>query len=135
MDIATQDKALEAARQTVLDYLGAMQDRDLDAAGKFLVPEPDLRFPGGVRPKSPSAIAESTAQRYQSVAKKIEKASAWVDGDAIRVLVHGTLYGAWVDGEPFEGVAFMDLFRVRDGLIESQHVLNESAEIVLKRTA
>ena len=133
MHVTEQEENLETARRIVLDYLGAMAKRDLERAARYFVANPDIRFPGGLRPASPKEIAESTAQRYKRVTKQIEQVSTWKDDDAIGVLVHGTLYGEWLDGEKFEGVAFMDLFRVKDGLIHSQHVLNESAEFVLAR--
>ena len=43
----------------------------------------------------------------------------------------GTLYGEWPDGTPFEGNRYIDRFVVRDGLIVSQDVWNDSAERLL----
>jgi len=43
----------------------------------------------------------------------------------------GTLYGEWSDGTPFEGNRYIDRFVVRDGLIVSQDVWNDSADRLL----
>ena len=45
----------------------------------------------------------------------------------------GTLYGAWPDGTAFEGNRYVDRFTVRDGLIVSMEVWNDSAERLLER--
>ena len=45
----------------------------------------------------------------------------------------GTLYGAWLDGTPFEGNRYVDRYVVRDGLIVKMDVWNDSAEWLLVR--
>ncbi len=53
--------------------------------------------------------------------------------DATTVYSLGTLYGAWPDGTAFEGNRYVDRFTVRDGLIVSMEVWNDSAERLLDR--
>ena len=45
----------------------------------------------------------------------------------------GTLYGEWPDGTPFEGNRYVDRFTVRDGLIVTMEVWNDSAERLLTK--
>ncbi len=45
----------------------------------------------------------------------------------------GTLYGAWPDGEAFEGNRYVDRYVVSHGLIVRMDVWNDSAEWLLVR--
>jgi hypothetical protein len=45
------------------------------------------------------------------------------------VYVYGTLAGQALDGSPFDGVRFIDRFALDDGLIVSQMVWNDLAEV------
>lgn len=125
----------ETACRTVLDYLRAMEARDLDAAQGFLAAGAVLVFPGGRRLTSVHEVAAGSARRYRHVAKTIDRCEAWPTADGISVLVTGTLYGEWADGERFDGIRFMDLFDLADGRITGQYVLNETAEIAIKRNS
>ena len=54
------------------------------------------------------------------------------DAEAI-VYNIGTLYGAWLDGTPFEGNRYVDRYVVAHGKIVQMDVWNDSAEWMLVR--
>lgn len=113
----------------VLDYLGAMERRELDAASGMLGVGFEMRFPGTDAMTRLGELLEWSRDRYAFVAKTIEGVEALPDGARSVVYVRGTLSGEWTDGTPFEGIRFIDRFELEDGLITRQDVWNDIAEV------
>lgn len=109
-------------------YLAAMEARDLDRAASFLSDGARLVFPGGRVLDGVDAIVANSGGRYRRVAKRIERREAWGEPGGLRVLIAGTLHGAWRDGTPFEGIRFIDLFAFQGDRIVSQEVWNDVGE-------
>jgi hypothetical protein len=109
-------------------YLDLMERRALDEAQGLLAPGAILTFPGGRKPSSTAAIAGGSASKYRRVAKKFDgwdvcprEPEGWI------VFAHGTLFGEWIDGTPFENVRFIDRFEVAAEGIVRQDVWNDTA--------
>ncbi|MEV0783822.1 hypothetical protein AB0I52_12760 [Streptomyces sp. NPDC050423] len=118
-----------APAQTIDRYLQFCEDRELEAAGRLLTQEPRLVFPGGaVYGSLPEMVADQRG-RYRWVRKH---RGPYFEGRTpdglVTVTSLGTLYGEDMDGKPFEGVRYTDVFVLRDGLIAEQHVYNDLSE-------
>lgn len=122
---------LDEARDLAVAYLEAMERRDLDTARGFVGPAPEITFPGGRRFSSIDEIVANSSGRYRRVCKTITRRDAWDAGEAIGVLITGTLYGEWPDGSTFDGIRFADRFDIVDGRIVRQEVWNDAGERVL----
>jgi len=122
------------ALDRALAYLAAMEARDLESA-RHQVAEGDLElvFPGGRRFTRIDQIVQNSSGRYRLVKKRITGREAWASDGRVKVLITGTLYGAWPDGTPFENIRFADLFEFDGGRIVKQHVWNDAGEHILAR--
>jgi phenylpyruvate tautomerase PptA (4-oxalocrotonate tautomerase family) len=116
------------ASDLVKSFLQAMQERNLTLAQSFLHPEFAMCFPGGVHMRNLSELIGWAQQRYSAISKNYEQFEESWQGDTTVVFCHGTLQGTWLQGEPFEGIRFIDRMEVRDGLITRQDVWNDLAE-------
>ena len=112
--------------QTVREYLGAMERRDLAKAKSFLAPGFHMLFPGGRRFDTLEQLVESAKGRYRSARKTYERYET--AGDA--VYCYGTLHGELLDGAPYSGIRFIDRFTVRGGKLVDQNVWNDMAEVL-----
>jgi len=111
-------------------YLELMERRALDQAQTFLASNAVLTFPGGRTITNAAAIATNSGSRYQRVAKKFDGWDVCArTPEGWTVFSHGTLYGEWIDGSPFENVRFIDRFEISSSGIIRQDVWNDSAEI------
>jgi hypothetical protein len=124
----------EAAR--IVDaFLEASMRPDPDRAATFMTPDVRITFTGGRVFGHPRDATAFNAARYRWVKKRIDRNDV-VPGDRETIVYNlGTLYGEWPDGTPFEGNRYVDRFVVRDGLIVSQDVWNDSAERILEMHA
>ncbi len=114
-------------------FLAAMEEGDLATAAAYLAGQPEFVFPGNRRMNDLAAIDAAVGRRYRRIRKRIEMVDvAGSDAEAI-VHVHGTLFGEWPDGTPFEGIRFIDRFRIEEGRIVSQMVWNDAGEAILAR--
>ncbi len=119
--------------ETVRVYLETHMIPDPVAAAKYVGPGFALTFTGGRKFDSPTGASSFNARRYKWVKKNMDRFET-VPGDTETVVYSlGTLYGEWPDGTPFEGNRYVDRFVVRDGLIVSQDVWNDSAERLLTK--
>jgi hypothetical protein len=116
------------ASDVVRDFLQAMQARDMALAQSFLSSDFRMCFPGSVVMHNLSELTAWAAQRYSRIGKHYEQFEESWQGDATVVFCHGTLHGAWLNGETFEGIRFIDRMEVRGGLIYRQDVWNDLAE-------
>lgn len=117
---------------TMVDsFLRLCEERQLAEASKFLASGAKLVFPGGVVYEDLDALVADSKSRYKEVRKSRDEYSIGVRvSDGAKVCVStGTLFGATLWGTKFAGVRYIDVFIVRDGLIQEQHVWNDLAEV------
>lgn len=124
-----------AAKAIVETYLHLSMIPDPEGAACHVAPELRIIFTGGRRFSSPAETAAFNAKRYKWVKKRFLRTDAALDPETGEVHVYNTgyLYGQWPDGTPFETNRYIDIFRLRDGLIVETQVWNDSAEILLDR--
>lgn len=103
------------------------------ASNAFIAPNVEITFTGGRRFAAPQEIGTFNATRYRWVKKKIAGFDIAPGAKETIVYCHGTLYGEWPDGTPFEGNRFVDRMVFTGGQIVKIDVWNDSAEILLKR--
>jgi hypothetical protein len=116
------------AAAVVDGYLQLCEDRDLEAASRYLAPGVRMQFPDGEEYDSLTEMAASSGGKYRWVRKRRDRfAVGTLDGRATVTSI-GTLYGERLDGTPFEGVRYVDVFVLdADGLIAEQLVWNDLA--------
>ena len=90
-----------------------------------------MTFTGGQKFDSPAGATNFNARRYKWVKKKMDRYDTVPGEHETVVYVLGTLYGEWPDGTSFEGNRYIDRFVVRNGLVVTQEVWNDSAERLL----
>lgn len=120
--------ALPDPEQIALDYLTAMEARDIDAAESMLATGFRMRFPGTPPMSTLAELIDWSKDRYQFVKKTITSTEASHQNGCAVVYVMGTLAGAWPNGNPFEGIRFIDRFEITGGKLVSQDVWNDLAE-------
>jgi hypothetical protein len=114
--------------QLVDSYLQLCEDRDLDAASRHLAPGLRLQFPGGKEFSSLAEMAAGSAGTYRWVRKRRDRFAVGTLDNCTSVTSIGTLYGERLDGTPFEGVRYVDVFVLdTQGLITEQLVWNDLA--------
>jgi limonene-1,2-epoxide hydrolase len=126
-ELATVGAPASEPVRRVLDFLSAMERRDLDAARTFLGPDFTMCFPGGGEMHRLEELVERSARRYRHVGKDFERVDECAVADRVVVYCSGRLRGEWVDGTPFSGIRFIDRFELRDGWILRQDVWNDVA--------
>ncbi|MBE1284441.1 MAG: tautomerase [Rhodobacteraceae bacterium] len=121
--------ALPDPSQIVLDYLRAMENRDLDAANISLGEGFSMVFPGNRSMTSLTDLIDWAQSRYRFVKKAYSNVEAFQSGDVAVVYTQGALSGEWPDGSMFEGIRFIDRFELSGGKIIKQEVWNDLAEV------
>ncbi|MCA2187931.1 nuclear transport factor 2 family protein [Nonomuraea cavernae] len=118
-----------AAVAVVEDFLAALGRGDRDAAARHLADGAVMIFPGGRRHTTLDELAAASAIRYRHVDKHREEYEAFTDeaGDVV-VWSMGTLFGENNAGVRYDGVRYVDRFRLRDGKIVEQRVWNDLAQ-------
>lgn len=125
----------QQAQSCVRDYLKAMEARRLDDAQRFLAAGARIVFPGGHRYATVADIVAGSRGRYRRVGKHLDPMEVYpMDANRWLVISTGTLHGEWPDGEPFDGIRFIDRFEVGGAGIEVQQVWNDLGEARLART-
>ncbi len=114
-----------------LDFLAALEARELDRAKAMIAPDFQMTFPGGAAFTSFEDLLAWARPRYQRISKTIERVEEALLGEAVAVYVSGTLQGERPDGTPFEGVRFIDRFETQAGVITRQEVWNDMGELGL----
>lgn len=117
------------AGEIVRAFLAAMQSRNLDLAKTFIAPDFVMCFPSQAQFHKLEELVQWGKQRYQNVGKVIDSIEQSWQRDSTIVYCFGTLYGQWPDGTPFEGIRFIDRFKVINNLLVTQDVWNDIAEI------
>lgn len=121
--------ALPDPRQIVLDYLAAMEARDLEQAQTMLGEGFQMVFPGTQPMTALSELIDWSKDRYRFVRKTYDAVEAFQTRGTAVVYARGTLAGAWLDGTAFDGIRFIDRFEVVGGMIVRQDVWNDLAEV------
>jgi hypothetical protein len=118
-------ESLGPAGQLVWDFLTLFAERRYAEANAYLAPGCRMLFPGGVTFTDCTEIPKRAAASYRWVKKVFEHFDEHETPDGTVVYNFGTLRGEWPDGEPFEGVRYIDRFIVRGGKIADQKVWND----------
>ncbi|KQP53559.1 nuclear transport factor 2 family protein [Methylobacterium sp. Leaf106] len=130
-DRSSTDTGTDAAIVTA--YLEASMVPDPERAAGYMAPGIEIVFTGGRVFRHPREVTAFNAGRYAWVKKRMERLDV-VPGEGFTTVYSlGTLYGEWPDGTPFEGNRYVDRFTVRDGLIVTMEVWNDSAERLLTK--
>ncbi|MER2268959.1 nuclear transport factor 2 family protein [Methylobacterium oxalidis] len=133
-DTSAADAVREAAA-IVTAYLEASMVPDPETAARYIAPDLEIVFTGARRFRHPREVTAFNAGRYAWVKKSMERLDVVPGEGQTTVYSLGTLYGAWPDGTTFEGNRYVDRFTVRDGLIVTMEVWNDSAERLLTRAS
>ena len=122
-------------KELVEEFLRIIMIPDPIGARAFTSPDLRIRFTGGRPMRDPAEASAFNAGRYAWVKKRFEQTDlvAGATDDEAIVYNIGTLYGAWLDGTPFEGNRYVDRYVVRQGKIVQMDVWNDSAEWLLVR--
>jgi len=125
--------------QVIDDYLQLCEDRQLDQASSYLADDVEIIFPGNRTYASLQEMARASKGRYAWVRKNRTDYSVGertaTDGVTEQVVTSiGTLYGEKLDGSPFDGIRYIDVFTIRDGRIVRQEVWNDLAETGIVQT-
>lgn len=121
--------------EIVREFLRLVEMRDLDQASRYLADDVHITFPGGRTFTNLDDQVRSSQGRFATVRKVFERMDTVDDGGEVIVYASGTLEGTSLNGDPFDGVRFIDRFVVRDGRIVDQKVWNDLAEsgVLLRR--
>jgi hypothetical protein len=122
-------QSLASAVALIETYLGAMEERDLDAAKSCLGDGFTMIFPGGKILNNLEELIDWASPRYRWVKKSYDRFDPQISDDGIIVYCFGTLYGQWPDGLEFSDIRFIDRFVVKDGKLADQMVWNDLAEV------
>ena len=126
--------ALPDPREIVSQFLTLMEQRDIAAAEEYLDEKFSMTFPGTQPMHRLEDLVNWASKRYRYVVKKYDGFEAFQSpGDEAVVYCRGTLSGEWLDGEPFEGIRFIDRFEVIRGVISKQDVWNDIGEEKIKK--
>jgi len=121
--------ALPDPAKLVLDYLAAMEARDIDRAEAMLGDGFEMVFPGTGPMVRLAELIDWAKGRYRFVKKTYDAVEAFQNGDVAVVYTRGALAGEWPDGAPFSGIRFIDRFEIKGGKITKQDVWNDIAEV------
>lgn len=125
--LSTLSKEAEIVRL----YLDASMKPDPDLAASYVANNVVITFTGGKVFDHPSGPTSFNQHRYDWVKKRLGRFDECHTDDGIIVYSVGTLYGAWPDGETFEGNRYIDRFLIQNGKIVTMDVWNDSAERLL----
>jgi hypothetical protein len=133
--VETEAGAGARAGQLVEEFLRVIMIPDPVGARAFTAPDMRIRFTGGREMRDPADCSAFNKSRYAWVKKRFERTDVVAGATDDEAIVYniGTLYGAWLDGTPFEGNRYVDRYVVRHDQIVQMDVWNDSAEWLLVR--
>lgn len=117
------------AGEIVVDFLKALEARDLPTAQALLAPDAIMTFPGGARFTRLEELIAWAKPRYRFVTKTVDRIDVAGGDDGPIVYCFGALAGEWPDGSAFSGIRYIDRFAFQDGLIHRQDVWNDMGEV------
>ncbi|WP_340098798.1 nuclear transport factor 2 family protein [Salinibaculum salinum] len=115
-----------APRETVEEFFDRMsEDEERDTVGELFADDAVITLPGErfEGPDAPDEFLAFLAPRYEWAGKEFDR---WITAGP-HVVSLGTLYGVDNDGAEFEDVRYVDVYEVRDGLIQRLDVYNDLA--------
>lgn len=124
----TPAPALPDPVEIALDFLKALEARDVDTAEAALATGFRMVFPGTKPMATIAELIDWAKDRYRFVKKTVTSTEAFHSDGCAVVYVIGTLSGEWPNGEPFAGIRFIDRFEIKGGKIVSQDVWDDIAE-------
>ena len=122
---AMQRQTLGDAGKLVWDFLTLFAELRYEDANGYLAPGARMLFPGGQEFFDCTALPRRASGIYRWVKKRFERIDEFATTEEVIVYNYGTLRGVWLDGQPFDGVRYIDRFVVRDGRITDQQVWND----------
>ncbi len=109
-------------------FLQLGEDRKIEEMQAMMAPQSKIEFPGGKRFSTQSEMVANAKGGYLWVRKHRERYFVGVNGDQTTVTSIGTLYGENLAGVAFEGIRYVDVFVIENGLISEQMVWNDLSE-------
>ena len=109
-------------------FLQLNEDRKMDEVQAMISPDCKIEFPGGIRFANMAEMVANAKTRYSWVKKHRDRYFVGVNGNQTTVTSIGKLYGVNLAGEEFEGIRYVDVFVIEDGLITEQMVWNDFCE-------
>ncbi|MFZ9751701.1 MAG: nuclear transport factor 2 family protein [Candidatus Nanopelagicales bacterium] len=109
-------------------FLQLNEDRDIEAAQAMMAPGCRIEFPGKREFASLADMVANAKGRYNWVRKHRDRYFVGSNGNQTVVTSIGTLYGENLSGVAFEGIRYVDVFVIEDGLIVEQMVWNDFGE-------
>ena len=114
-------------RAVVEDFFDRMEDdQRRETIPELFAPSVEITVPGErfAGPDAPEAMLEFFGPpRYEWAAKEFDR---WISTGPYVVSL-GTLYGMDSEGAEFDDVRYVDVYEVRDGLIERLDIYNDLA--------
>ncbi|MFC4544105.1 nuclear transport factor 2 family protein [Halosolutus amylolyticus] len=116
----------QTPRAVVEEFFDRMADDDeRDTVDELFTADavvtlPGTRFEGA---DAATELLEWLAPRYEWAEKEFDR---WIEAGS-HVVSQGTLYGVDADGERFEDVRYVDVYRVEDGRIARLDIYNDLA--------
>ncbi|MEM4782691.1 MAG: nuclear transport factor 2 family protein [Halalkalicoccus sp.] len=99
---------------------GRREDVDELFADDAVITLPGARFEGA---DAPLEMLEWLGPRYEWADKEFDR---WIEAGSA-VVSQGTLFGVDAEGEAFEDVRYVDVYRIEDGLIARVDIYNDLA--------
>jgi hypothetical protein len=109
-------------------FLQLGEDRKIDEMQSMMAPNSKIEFPGGKRFNTQAEMVENARGRYTWVRKHRDRYFVGVNGAQTTVTSIGTLYGENLAGVAFDGIRYVDVFVIENGLITEQMVWNDFCE-------
>jgi hypothetical protein len=116
------------AIEMVDKFLQLAQDRKIEEIQAMMAPNSKIEFPGGIRFSSQSEMVANAKGKYSWVKKHRDRYFVGVNGNQTTVTSIGTLYGENLAGVAFEGIRYVDVFVIEDGLFTEQMDWNDFCE-------
>lgn len=127
-------ESLSEGGRLAWDFLHLFAQRRYAEANAYLAPGCVMLFPGNMAFTDCTELLKRASTIYQWVKKVFERVDEYQDADGTVVYNYGTLRGQWADGEPFEGIRYIDRFLIKGAQIVDQKVWNDLAVIAAART-
>ena len=118
------EQAIDMAKR----FLSAVEDRDVDRARSLLAPDFRMLVSGGHRFEALADFVAFSAGRQTGTKKQTDHFDTCRRGKDVVVYCSGTLSGQWLNGEPFDGIRYIDRMVFSDGLISAIDVWNDTAD-------
>jgi hypothetical protein len=109
-------------------FLQFGEDRKIEEMQAMMAPQSRIEFPGGKLFSTQTEMVANAKGRYTWIKKHRDRYFVGVNGDQTTVTSIGTLYGENLAGVPFDGIRYVDVFVIENGLIKEQMVWNDLCE-------